>query len=113
MQDDPEGYREKRAAEQRDYREVKRAEDENKFNLKRAAEKQAGCLKASNSVFKRKQGYLDSIRDGLVYVCISCHRKLHKSGVTALKEDWEEQLEQKFQKSSKVENHPKSKIIQS
>ena len=40
--------------------------------------------------------FFDAIRDGRVYVCISCDRKLFKEGVTKQAKDWKEKLEMDF-----------------
>ena len=53
-------------------------------------------MKAIDTEFKRKQAFQNEIRDGRVYICIMCHRKLYKNGVIALRDDWEVKLDEKF-----------------
>ncbi|XP_071956868.1 uncharacterized protein [Antedon mediterranea] len=86
-------FKQKRAEEKQNERETERQKDEQSFKLKRGDEKQKGRLKGADSAFKRKQAFLESIRDGRTYICISCHRKLYKNGVHALRSDWESELE--------------------
>ena len=49
-----------------------------------------------DSAFKRRQAFLASIRNGRVYFCICCHRKLHENQVVELEEDWKDSLEQQY-----------------
>lgn len=39
--------------------------------------------------------FIESIRDGRVYICISCHCKVYKNGVKTL-QDWQSKLEEKY-----------------
>ena len=93
-------FLQKQAHEKQSQREKEQKKDSITFNEKRAKEKQTGRLKktdeTTNSEFKRKQAFLDSIRDGRTYICISCHRKMYKNGVIPLQDDWKEQVEDKF-----------------
>ena len=38
---------------------------------------------------KRKQAFLNSVRNGRVFVCISCHRQMFENQVVMLPENWE------------------------
>ena len=92
-QKDEQTFRQKMAEEKQSGRDAERQKDEQSFKLKCADEKQKGRFKSTDSAFKRKQAFLESIRDGRTYICISCHRRLYKNGVHALISDWESELE--------------------
>ena len=88
--------KEKQNEIQQNWREAEKEKDKKKFNLKRAKEQRDSRFKRLDTVYKRKRAFSEAIRDGRTYLCISCHRKLFKNGVTALKENWIELQQRQY-----------------
>ena len=96
MKVDPEGYREKETNERQQRRNVERERDPEAFKMKLKEQQQTHRLSKIDSFFKRKKAFLASIRNGRIYFCICCHRKLHENQVVELDDNWKESLEDQY-----------------
>ena len=96
MEQDPDAFKEKEAKGRQLRREHERSEDPEKYKLKEKKNKQLQRLASTDSAFKRKKSFLNSIRNGRIYFCVCCHRRLHENQVIELEEEWQESLEQQY-----------------
>ena len=59
-------------------------------------------LKSIDTEEKRRRKFLDSIRKGRIFECVSCHRKLFETGVEVFSDKLIEKVEEKY--SNEIEN---------
>ena len=78
------------ATEKAQQRLIMRKKDETKYKKKIRNEKQQQRAEKVKSVEKRRKIFLDSIKNGRIYECISCHRKCFQTGVHALPPNFED-----------------------
>ena len=84
------------AADKSKDRLYKRIADEEGFRKAMAVEKNKTRLNCMNDEEKRRKLFLDSIRSGRVFECVSCHRKLFENGVVCLTEKLKTEIEESF-----------------
>ena len=112
MEQDPEAFREKEAVGRQERRIKEMTEDPVKYRLKEKTRKATYRLSLVDTSFKRKKLFLASIRNGRIFVCLSCHRKLHENQVIELDENWREDYELKFPNSlAKLIGPPPERMV--
>ena len=84
----PEAYNEEMRAEKEKQRDKEREEDPTKYKLKEKIRKQTYRLRNMDTAFKRKKLFLSAVRNGRIFFCICCHRKLYDNQVIELDENW-------------------------
>ena len=77
-------FKQKRTAEIAKQRKAQRSENEIAFKQKRATEKAKERIKSTDSEEKRRRKFLESVRQGRIFECVSCHRKLFENGVDTI-----------------------------
>ena len=93
---DPDTFREKERDERKTRRENEREKDPEKFKLKLKEQQQQYRSSKVDSAFKRKKAFLAAIRNGRIYFCVCCHRRLHENSVLELHEDWQKEYEEQY-----------------
>ena len=96
MDEDEDAFREKEATGRQQRRMKEMKEDPEKYRLKEKKRKQDYRLSKKDTVFKRRKAFLAAIRNGRIYFCICCHRKLHENQVIELDDDWQESMEEQY-----------------
>ena len=86
-------FKRTRAEEKAKGRNTARQEDEQALRSKWAEEKAKGRLKEVSSEEKRRKKFIDSIKKGRIFECVSCHRKCFENGVSPLPENFEHEFE--------------------
>ena len=66
------------------------------YAIQEALRKQKARDVKLDNAMKRRKIFLDSIRNGRIYVCICCHRKLYDNQVVKLEKGWIDSLEEQF-----------------
>ena len=94
MEEDPEAFRDKEATGRQHRRMKEMEEDPVKYRLKEKTKKQVYRITSIDSAFKRKKAFLNSVRNGRIFFCICCHRKLYENQAIELDDHWKESMEQ-------------------
>ena len=67
-----------------------------KYRLKEKIKKQAHRYSLVDTAHKRLKNFLASIRNGRMFFCVCCHRKLHENQVIELEENWQSDLDEQY-----------------
>ena len=95
-QEDEIGFKRVRCEELTKTRNNKRQEDEIGFKRVRCEELTKTRNNRINTEGKRAKTFKDSIRDGRIFQCVSCHRVCFKNGVLPFTRSDESKIEEKF-----------------
>ena len=93
---DEKGFKKDRTNAKSKERASKREADEKGFKKTRADEKSKTRLNRVNTEEKRRRLFINSIKKGRIFECVSCHRKLFENGVVMLEDKIKEQIQTSF-----------------
>ena len=96
MEEDPDKYRAEEAAGRQRRRTEERRKDPERYKLKEKTRKQNYRLSQMDTVFKRRKTFLAAVRNGSIFFCVCCHRKLYDNQEVELDKDWKESYETQY-----------------
>ena len=96
MEEDPDKYRAEEAAGRQRRRTEERRKDPERYKLKEKTRKQNYRLSQMDTVFKRRKTFLAAVRNGRIFFCVCCHRKLYDNQEVELDKDWKESYETQY-----------------
>ena len=95
-QQDEVGFKNIRTAKQSNARSKKRQENESELKQKRCEEQKKTRFNRIITEDKRAKVFKDSIKDGRIYECVSCHRLCFKNGVNPYTDSYDLKIENKY-----------------